>query len=345
MVEMFFKPNVQKIVAANDTEKLLSLLKHRSMQVRIDSMLALFKLFENDEESRNRMRFLLSDKNPRVKNRAAMQFARYGDTDVIDILFEIISSGPLGEQIEVLRLLPHFYSWENDKITQILALALRDKKLTVQSEAIKSIGEMKIETMAFYLLDFVNHPSVRVRHDAVVALGRTKNPIATDELIGSLTDSSPEVRKAAEAALRQIGTEKAVGSLKDAPFMLMVKTMNESVAKRLLTVVNIGKQKKEIGVPLLHKACHDEYKNIRIEAIKSIGFIRHSSSLNVLIEMLNDSYYDVRIEAIKTLVRYNSVTALNAIKQAMSDPNTNVKNEAKRGYAKLKTRLEEKNII
>lgn len=342
---MFFKPNVDKYVAANDTDKLLGFLKHRNTQVRIDSLMALFKFFEKDAESREKMRFLLNDKNIRVRNRAALMFARFGDTGVLDILFDIISSGSLAEQIEVLRLLPHFYTWENDKITQILALALKDKKLSVQGEAIKSIGEMEIETMAFYLLEFVNHPSIRIRHDAVVALGRTKNPLSTDELIGSLTDSSPEVRKAAEASLKQIGTEKALNSLKDAPFMLMVKNMNESVSKRLSTIINIGKQKRDIGLPLLHKALHDEYKNIRIESIRSIAMIRDRGSLNNLIEMLNDKYYDVRIEAIKALTRYNSPVALNALKKAMEDPNTNVKIEAKKGYSNLKSRMDANNQL
>ncbi len=340
---MFLRPNIEKYVLANDTEKLVSFLKHRSAQVRIDSMMALFKIHEKDPAACECIRPLLSDKNIRVKNRAAMMFARFGDTGVVDILFEIISSGSLAEQIEVLRLLPHFYSWKNDKVTQILALALKDKKLSVQGEAIKTIGEMKIETMAFYLLEFVNHPSIRIRMDAVTALGRTGNPIGTDELIGSLTDSSPEVRRAAETSLKQLGTDKALNSLKDAPFMLMVKNMNESVSNRLSTVINIGKQKKECGLPLLHKACYDDYKNIRIESIKSIGLIRDRSSLNILVDKLEDKYYDVRIETIKTLTRYNSQVALNALKKAMEDPNTNVKIEAKKGYANLKARLDANN--
>ncbi len=337
---MFFKPNVEKFVITGNKEKLFSFLKHRNYQVRIDSMMALFRMYEKEPESAEKMRFLLSDKNVRVRNRAALMYARFGDLAVIDNLFDIITSGSLAEQVEVLRLLPHYYTWDNDKITQILALALKDKKLSVQGEAIKTIGEMGIETMAFYLLEFVNHPSIRIRQDAVTALGRTGNSLGTDELIGALTDSSPDVRKAADVSLRQLGTDKALNALKDAPFMLMVKTMNESVAKRLDTVVNIGKQKRMIGLPLLHKACHDDYKNIRMEAIKSIGMLRDPSSLSILIDKLNDKYYDIRIEAIKNITKYSSSTALNALKMAMDDPNTNVKIEAKKGYAKLKARLD-----
>lgn len=340
---MLFRPNVEKYAIAGDKDKLFRLLKHRNYQVRIDSMMALFRIYEKDPESAETMRFLLNDKNARVRNRAAMMFARYGDLAVVDNLFQIITSGSLAEQIEVLRILPHFYKWDNDKITQILALALKDKKVPVQGEAIKTIGEMGIETMAFYLLEFVNHPSIRVRLDTVTALGLTGNPLGTDELIGALTDTSPEVRKAAEASLKMLGTDKALNALKDAPFMLMVKSMNEGVAKRQDTVINIGKQKRYLGLPLLHKACHDEYKNIRMEAIRSIGLLHDPSSLNVLIEMLNDKYYDIRIEAIKNIMRYRNQTALNALKMAMDDPNTNVKIEAKRGFAKLKSRLDSEN--
>ena len=179
---MFFRPKVEKYAISGDKEKLFKLLKHRNYQVRIDSMMALFKLYEKEPESAETMRFMLRDKNPRVRNRAAMLFARLGDVNVIDNLFEIITTGALAEQIEVLRILPHYYKWDNDKITQILALALKDKKVPVQGEAIKTIGEMGIETMAFYLLEFVNHPSIRVRLDTVTSLGLTGNPLGTDEL-------------------------------------------------------------------------------------------------------------------------------------------------------------------
>lgn len=340
---MFFRPSVEKYAISGDKDKLFRLLKHRNYQVRIDSMMALFKLYEKNPESAEEMRFLLKDKNARVRNRAAMMFARFGDINVVDNLFEIITTGSLAEQIEVLRILPHYYRWDNDKITQILALALKDKKVPVQGEAIKTIGEMGIETMAFYLLEFVNHPSIRIRLDTVTALGLTGNPLGTDELIGALTDSNPEVRKAAEASLRKLGTDKALNALKDAPFMLMVKAMNEGVAKRQDTVINIGKQKRYLGLPLLHKACHDDYKNIRMEAIRSIGLLHDPSSLNVLIEMLNDKYFDIRIEAIKNIMKFRSPVALNALKMAMDDPNTNVKIEAKRGFAKLKSRLDSEN--
>ncbi len=339
---MFIKPNIEKIKNAGQTEKLVQLLKHRRSQTREEALTALFEIAHGNKDITEKMRVALDDKNIKVRQRAALIFARMGDTGVIDNLNEIISHGTINEQIEVLRILPHYYSKDNEKITQIFALALKDKKPAVQVEAIKSIGEMEMETMAFYLLEFANHPVAKFRLETVYALGRVKNPIGVDSLIGSLTDSSSEVRKVAEESLKSIGSDRALSALKDAPFMLMVKNMNESVSKRLTTVINIGKQKKEFGLQLLHKACFDEYKNIRIEAIKSVGSLRDSSSMTTLVELLSDKYYDVRIEAIRSLSRFNSLVALNSIKSAMNDANTNVKLEAKKAYASLSARM---NII
>jgi HEAT repeat protein len=336
---MFIKPNVEKIKNAGQIDKLVQLLKHRKAQTREDALLALYEIARTDNDITEKMRIALTDKDTKVRHRAALIFARLGDGGIIDNLNEVISHGTVNEQIEVLRLLPHYYSKDNEKITQILAIALKDKKPSVQIEAIRSIGEMEIETMAFYLLEFANHSVVKFRLETIIALGRIKNPMGVDVLIGALTDSSPEVRKSAEESLKKVGSDKALGALRDAPFMLIVKNMNESVSKRLTTVINIGKQKKEFGLPLLHKACYDDYKNIRIEAIKSIALLRDESSLSTLIELLSDKYYDVRIESIKTLTRYNSMIALNAIKQARNDPNTNVKLEAKRAYAALSSRM------
>ncbi len=336
---MFIKPNIEKIKNAGQIDRLTQLLNHRKAQIREAAVIALYEIAGTNVDVIESMRVLLLDKDTKVRHRAALIFARMGDAGVIDNLNEIVSHGTVNEQIEVLRLLPHYYSKENENITRILALALKDKKPSVQVEAIRSIGEMEIETMAFYLLEFANHSVAKFRLETVIALGRIKNPMGVDVLIGALTDSSPEVRKIAEESLKKVGTDKALGSLKDAPFMLMVKNMNESVSKRLTTVVNIGKQKKEFGLPLLHKACYDDYKNIRIESLKSIAILKDNSSLPTLIELLQDKYYDVRIETIKALSRFNSTIALGALKSARNDLNTNVKLEAKRAYAALSSRM------
>lgn len=336
---MFIKPNIEKIKNAGQIDKLVKLLKHRKPLIRVEVLNALYEIAGTDKEIIEKMRRALSDKKTLVRNRAALIFARMSDTTVLDNLADIISRGTVNEQIEVLRILPHYYTKENEKITQILAIGLKDKKTSVQIEAIKSIGEMGIETMAFYLMEFANHPVARFRLETVYSLGKVKNPIGVEVLIGALTDSYPEVRRVAEEALKKIGTERALGALRDAPFMLMVKNMNESVSKRLTTVINIGKQKNELGLPLIHKACFDDYKNIRIEAIKSIMILKDNSSIPTLIELLSDKYYDVRIESIKALSRFNSLTALGALKNARNDPNTNVKLEAKKAYAALSSRM------
>jgi len=335
---MFKKIDVHKLKETGKIDKLFELLRHRKALLRIDALIAYFDLNNNNSEAIEKARFVLNDKDLLVRNRAALLFARTGDPSVIKNLLDIMANGSQGEQIEVLRILPHYYSKDDEQITQILALGLKDKKQTIQSEAIRTIGEMEIETMAFNLLDFVNHISSRLRHDAVIALGKTKNPIGIDHLIGSLTDSSAEVRNAAEDAIRLIGDDRGLSALKDAPFMLMVKNMNESVSKRLTTIINIGKQRKECGLPLLHKACYDEYKSIRLEAIKSISLLRSSQSINIIIELLSDKYYDVRIEAIKALTKYNNEYVMNAIRKAMNDSNTNVKAEAKKAYTSMSLR-------
>lgn len=336
---MFFKPDIEKIKKDGKIDRLIPLLKHRNAGVREEALIAIFELSKYDPAVLDQFRFMLNDKKFDVRLRAGLLYGRLGDQGALDNMLEIIAHGSIDDQIEVLRILPHYYTKEHVNVTQILALALKDKKNSVQIEAIKTIGEMSIETMAFNLLDFVYNPVTRFRFETVISLGKVKNPLGIDALKGALTDSSLEVRKAAEDALKMIGTEEAIASLKDAPFMFMVKNMNESVSKRLTTVINIGKQKKEIGLPLLHKCCYDEYKNIRLEAIKSIPMLRNHSSLNVLIEMLSDQYYDVRIEAIKSLSRYNTPVALNAIKNATNDPNTNVRLEAKKAYASLSHRV------
>ena len=339
---MFWRPDIQKLVNSGKIKKVYRHLRHRKPDVRIEAFDTLYNLYKDDPETIEQLRVSLKDKDRMVKNNAVMSFARLGDTSVLEELYKIVAKGGIDEQIDVLRLLPHYYTRDDDKITGILALGLNAKRFSIQLEAIRSIGDMRIDSMAYYLFDFTNHPNSKVRLDSVIALGKLKNPICIDYLKGALTDSSPDVRKAAEYSLKNIDTPEAIEALRDAPFMLMVKNMNESVAKRLVTVTNIGKTRKVIGLPLLHKACFDEYKNVRIEAIKSIALLKEQSSVDILLGLLGDTFHDVRIEAVKALSRYDSPRVLEALNKAKNDSNSNVATEAKKAYYSMNIRLNRK---
>jgi HEAT repeat protein len=111
---------------------------------------------------------------------------------------------------------------------------------------------------------------------------------STDPLIGSLIDNNIEVRRAAQEALRNIGTEKALNAISDAPFMLLVKRMTEGEAVRRDTVRQIGYLKMREALPLLQKACIDEFKNIRLESVHSIGILRAPSAVSTVVKLLDD---------------------------------------------------------
>jgi len=341
---MFWKPDIARLLEAGKIKKIYKYLRHRKSDVRIEAFNALYSLYKKDPDlvELEKLRVALKDKDRITKNNAIISFARLGDTTIMDELYKIVVNGGIDEQIEVLRLLPHYYTADDDRITNILALGLNAKRFSVQLEAIRSIGDMLIESMAHTLFDFTHHPNSKIRLDSIIALGKLKTPSSIDYLKGALTDSSPDVRKAAEYSLKAIDTPEAIDALKDAPFLLMVKNMNESVAKRLVTVTNIGKARKLIGLPLLHKACFDEFKNVRFEAIKSIALLKENSSVDILLELMNDHYFDVRIEAIKAISRYDSPRVLEALNKAKNDPNSNVRSEAKRAYYAMNIRLNHK---
>lgn len=341
---MFWRPDIAKLLEAGKVKKIYKYLRHRKSDVRIESFNALYSLYKENPDSVElaKLRIALKDKDGIVKNNAVLSFARLGDTSIMDELYKIVVKGGIDEQIEVLRLLPRYYTANDDRVTNIIALGLNAKRFSVQLEAIRSIGDMLIESMAYSLFEFTHHSNSKIRLDSISALGKIKNPASIDYLKGALTDSSPDVRKAAEYSLKAIDTPEALDALKDAPFLLMVKNMNESVAKRLVTVTNIGKARKLIGLPLLHKACFDEFKNVRFEAIKSISLLKENSSVDILLELMNDHYFDVRIEAIKAISRYDSPRVLEALNKAKNDSNTNVKSEAKKAYYAMNIRLNQK---
>jgi HEAT repeat protein len=333
-----FGQNIEKMIDSNDTDGLLKLIEHKKPNIRLKAFLALAK--NKNEEVLLKLRKLLSDPDPRVKTIATLKFGEFGDKSVFENFRSIILSGNQREKIEALRILSARGKTDEPQISNILFLALKDKRMLVMIEAIRTMGAIKDRHSVKHLVDILDSKNYNIRLIATRALGEIGGDLVVDPLISSLVDNNVEVRRAARDALKRIGTDKAVNALNDATLNLLVKRMTEGESVRRESVKSIGQMKLKEGAPLLKKACSDEYKNIRLEAVRSIGLIRDKSSVETVVKLLDDPYFDVRLEAVRTLEKIFHPLALKGIEKAMNDKNTNVREEAKRSYYSLKTRLE-----
>ncbi|HSA14358.1 MAG TPA: HEAT repeat domain-containing protein [Spirochaetota bacterium] len=334
-----FRPNIEKLEEEGKFNEIAKQLKNRNVEIRLKAFLTLIKKLNSTQDPMYaKLRAMMDDPDSGIRTIAVLKFAEMGEEGLFTKVHSIIIDGSPREKIDALRILAKTGKTESEAISNVLVLAMNDKKPLVELEAIKTMGILRDRLCIKHLVEKSQDNRHTIRIESIKSLGLIGGEEVVNPLIGALMDNNTAVRRAAREALESIDSEKAKKSLNDAPLMLLVKLMNESMSRRLETINYIGKQKRKDGIPLLQKACSDEYKNIRIEAIRSIGILRDRDSVPLITRMLNDPYFDVRLEAVKTLEKLGGEDAQIALEKALNDQNSNVRKEASRAFYALKAR-------
>jgi HEAT repeat protein len=336
----FLKPDIQKLESEGNVQKLLKILKSRDDVLSEAAFHSLERLSDKNPAVMAALKSVINDLDPKLRVLTVLKIAKGNDDSAFSSLKTILINGAVKDRVEIVRILADYGEKNNLNIANILVIALKDKKDIVQLEAIKTMGRLQDPFYTGYIIEKLNDRMFNIRLEAARALGKIKSENSVDALIGALMDNSTDVRLAAKESLITIGTPEALTALNDAPFQIIMAKMNASVASREMTIQHIGKVKLKEGLPLIRKACFDEYKNIRLEALKALGVMRDRGGMSEIIKLLEDQYWDVRLEAVKTLERIADKTCLEALEKASSDQNKNVRDEAKKLYYAMKVRFE-----
>lgn len=92
---------------------------------------------------------------------------------------------------------------------QSIASALHDTRWYVVRNIIYILRQIGDEGVVEYILNTVRHEDVRVRKEAIKALGELKNPLALRALRECLNDTDITIKKSAVRAIATIGSETA----------------------------------------------------------------------------------------------------------------------------------------
>src|SRR6267143_1335058 len=95
----------------------------------------------------------------------------------------------------------------------------------------------------------------------------------------------------------------------------------------------------ELGEPALSrliKALKDKDENVRKQAVKALGLIKHANAIDPLIDMLADSDFYIRVMAAAGLEAIGDDRGREAIKPLMKDPDLVVRMRVERILAKWK---------
>jgi HEAT repeat protein len=334
-----FGPNITTLEKSNNVPELLKCLGHKRADVRYRAFAALAARNDAGGEIADRLRKMVNDPDPWVKTIASLKFAGQGDASLSDDLLEIIRKGPQKARIELLKIIAGRGPDENITNMQIIMDGLADKKEIVKRQAIIAAGATGNSHLVPYLAECLQEKHHDLRVEAAKALYDIGGSESIDHLIGLLADEDPEVQAVARSYLATFDDERARKALNDTRFMQLVRGMNGTEPVRRETAQKIGCDAIREGLPLLHRACRDKYKGVRIEALKAMAVFRNRSSIDFAAGLVHDKYHDVRLEAVKTLENIIDTRSLQIIENALNDRDKQVRETARRAYDRMKRDL------
>lgn len=332
-----FGPNIIGLKKKNDIPGLLKCLDHKKAQIRYRAFLVLANIPGLNEQAIGKLRSMLNDPDDSVRTVATLKFAEIGAPLASRNLIELITKGAWKDKIELLKIIAGRGPNVDGPIIEAIVLALADKKDIVRYKAVHAAGATRrghlVPHIAACLRDRHSIMRVQVAH-ALCSIGDEKS---VDYLIGLLADSSEEVKETARACLQSINSDLARRVLHDTRFAELLRGISDLEPVRKETAVKIGNERIREGLPLLHRACSDRYKEVRLAAVRSIAAFASPSSVECVSVLLKDRFYDVRLAAVRALGGMHSVDAVKALNTALGDKNARVRDEAERVLRQLRT--------
>lgn len=329
-------PDIEKLEKENNFPEIVKCLKHRKSEVRLKAFNALFKKSKNDSALTEQLKELINDKSPEVRTNAILTFAQAGDEMMFDNIKSIVTGGSETDKSDALRVISEHGRTDNPSILNIVALALKDKKEIIRKKAIIAMGDIGNRHFIQHIGETMHDKEFEIRLEAVKALAQIGGDDVVDHLIAALMDNNPAVAKAAHNTLTDIGSPKVLKALNNEEYILLMNNINGLIDNRIKAVKHIGDSKIEDAYPLLLKSLTDEYKIVRIEALKALRHFPGRPAGMAVQKLLNDEYPDVRAEAVRTIKKFPSGESLKALEVLLNDNNQHVKETAQSVYNEMK---------
>lgn len=323
-----FSPNIKKLDKENNINELTKCLENKKSSVRFRAFSVLSGKENLPSASISRLKSLAHDPDEKVKTVATLKFTGTGDKSVADSIMDIIRNGSVQNRLDLLHVIEGLGRTEDETILQAIMSGLIDRNETVRLQAVKAAGTSRSIHLVPYLGDRLHAKHHKERLAAAHSLFDIGGDESIDYLIGLLADNHPEVHTAARSYLEKVDNEYVRKALNEASFMQLIKDMNGKEPVREKTANYIGTEKIREGLPLLHRACRDKYKGVRIQALKSMALFKEPGSIDIADKCLHDRFRDVRLEALNALEKIGGMKARKAAESALDDKSLAVRKRA-----------------
>jgi len=332
-----FTPDINRLKKNNKIPQLVKCLDHQNASVRYSAFAALAGKQDISEEIKAKLKSMMYyDPDPWVKTIATLKFMKLGDPTISENLIQIINEGSLTSKLELLRLITDNGQSSDVTVVQVVMTGLIDNKVLIRLQAISAANATKSKQMIPYLAEMLHEKHYKVRLLSAKALYNIGRDEVVDYLITLLGDKNNLVHSAARTYLSAINSGYTHRSINDDLMTELDELTDDNESPREKTAHGIRQDQVKEGLAILHTACTDKFRGVRIEALKSIAIFRHPSSIDVVENLLYDKFPEVRIEALNTLERIGGKRALEAIEKMEGDKKKIVREALERTLARMK---------
>ncbi len=175
---------------------------------------------------------------------------------------------------------------------QTLIKCVQDADWWVREIAIDALALVNRPEVARRIEEFFDHSDENVRRAAVEYFNRMPDPSTFDRLVAMLKDTDWWVREKAVAALGKLKDERAIDPILE---------LQNDYDVRWVVPQALGEIGGPRAVEYLCDFMEDPERNVRMEALKSLGAIKDKGTLPIIKAAVKDSDGDIRDTALQII--------------------------------------------
>ncbi|MCA9071716.1 MAG: HEAT repeat domain-containing protein, partial [Planctomycetaceae bacterium] len=225
-----------------------------------------------------------------VRQAAAVGLGELGDPQAVPLFVAL-----LDDRSMVMRkaaLLGLGKTKDSRCVKPILLYGLNDPQMKfLASEAIMALGEVAVPA----LIELLEDQELGVVLEAIVLLGRIKDPRARRALMGVIDARQPLLQCHAIEALGQIGDTKSIG-----PLSRLLQSSNANVRASAAAALSKMASDKNVVAPLV-QALDDPDEDVVVQAANGLGETGVKRAAEPLSKLLRSPHENVRVAAAQAM--------------------------------------------
>ena len=198
--------------------------------------------------------------------------------------------------------------WLPDRALQLVQLGLTDENPAVRFTAVVMVGKLELPTLVQPVSALRDDPSASVRAGALFALKRCGQQVNLSPMAAMLVQPDATLRSNVAMLMGKLGDDSAIPvlrSLANAPsprdFSLEQDAIVEVQVAEALVALGY-----EPGLEVLRASAFSPYYEVRITAVRALGFYSDRKFHTALVNMLGQDPVELRLAAAESLARMGS---------------------------------------